>query len=332
MYNSATLFSIAERLLKERRVPEALRKFRDAEVLGSCSDQCAAHRWTAHMLLGDFQSAWRESDGIDARGSADPHRLWDGQPFRSRHVLIRCLHGLGDTIQYFRYVPQILKSAATVTVEAQPALKRLFERTGGSVRIITWGDAEPHWDQQVEIVELPRIFRTDLTSIPAVIPYLHVPEEDRVLRPHTARVGLVWAAGAYNPARSIPLSKLRTIREGGINFVSLQGEPDRAGLKVDGHGIEDLYETSGCVFEAARTLLTLDLLITVDTMLAHLGGALGIPVWTLLPYEADWRWMLDRSDSPWYPSMRLFRQTQPGDWDSVVSEVREAIRVWGRER
>ena len=277
------------------------------------------------MLAGEFELAWRESDLISARGKPDPHRFWNGNALRGRRVLIRCLHGLGDTIQFIRYAPLLRRYASRVVVEAQPALKELLAASNLADEVITWGEREPVWDQQIEVIELPRIFRTTLVSVPADVPYLLVPGGAFQTRSNgDFRVGLVWSSSMYEPARTIPLDVMAEICSvPGATFRSLQADPERRRLWDYPAPISDVFESS--IVRAATNLQHIDLLISADTMMAHLAGALGRPVWTLLPYEADWRWMLEREDSPWYPTMRLFRQSSPGDWREVIERVQQAL-------
>jgi len=323
---AAQLFKRAGEELRSRRPHQAIPLFRGAEDSGYDADSCAAGRWNCHMLLGDFEAAWEESDEIARRGNPDPHRFWNGQSFDGKRVLVRCLHGLGDTIQFIRYAPLVRREAKTLIIEAQPRLRPLMECCGLAGSIITWGEPEPEWDLQIEVMELPRIFRATVSSIPASVPYLRIPAASRLRETRHVRVGLVWASGGFNPARSIPLKTLSGICSApGIEFCSFQAGPERCELAACPVPIEDWDEKTNSVLEAARSLADIDLLITVDTMMAHLAGALGRPVWTLLPYDADWRWMLNRSDSPWYPSMRLFRQASREDWNSVVKDVRNSL-------
>ncbi len=319
------LLARAEEQLSCMRIPEALRLFRLAEQAGCDPDSCAAGRWTCHMLAGEFESAWQESDAISNRGNPDPHRFWDGRPLRGRSILLRCLHGLGDSIQFIRYAPLIRREARQLVIEAQPTLKSLIQESELADDVITWGEPEPYWDQQIEIIELPRIFRTSVDSIPNNVPYLHVRSVLPIGRydgSRSLRVGIVWASSVYNPARSISLKEMAGLfKVGGVSFFSLQAGPERAQLEPWSRQIVNLYDESGCVMKMAQNLKTLDLVISVDTMIAHLAGAMGLPVWTLLPYECDWRWMLDRDDCPWYPTMRLFRQPRREDWDTVIQRV-----------
>ncbi len=196
-------------------------------------------------------------------------------------------------------------------------------------RVITWGEQEPSWDQQVEIVELPLIFRTTLDTIPAAVPYIHIPNgstDDSFCGKRPLRVGLVWASSAFNPARSVPLAELATLFElPDVSFFSFQAGDERAQLRHWSNQIGDLYNEGQSVLETAMSMKNMDLVITVDTMTAHLAGAMGLEVWTLLPYACDWRWMLHRTDSPWYPTMRLFRQPAPGAWEAVVQSLRREL-------
>ncbi len=323
------LFEKAEQALRARQVTEAVRLYEVAEGSGCDSDLCAAGRWTAYMLLGDFERAWRESDAISARGNPDRNRYWDGQDLAGRSIIIRCLHGLGDTLQFIRYASLVRRQARSLTIEAQPLLKGLLKEADLADEVITWGEPEPFWDQQIEVIELPRVFRTTVESVPNDVPYFHLKSWKGVVKydgSRPIRVGINWASSAYNPARSIRLEQmaaLSTIQN--VALCSLQAGPEREQLVSCCAPIQDICNESECLLATANTVAGMDLVITVDTMLAHLAGALARPVWTLVPYEGDWRWMLDRDDSPWYPSMRLFRQRRPGAWQPVIEAVRHEL-------
>lgn len=281
------------------------------------------------MLAGEFEQAWSESEAIAGRGKPDPHRFWDGRPFSGRRIMLRCLHGLGDTLQFIRYAPLLRRKAKSLTIEAQPKLKELLQQAQLADRVITWGEPEwgenePPWDQQIEVMELPRIFCTTLDSIPTRVPYIDVPAdpEHAICNRERLRVGFVWMSSVYNPARSVPIELLAQLFVvPGVSFVSLQAGPESSQAKSWGSWVTILPDEYTGIFATAKTIKHLDLVITVDTMTAHLAGAMGKSVWTLLPYECDWRWMLERSDSPWYPTMRLFRQREPGDWNPVIEAV-----------
>ncbi len=321
--NAQALFEKAGEEFRARRLESALADLVVAERIGYSPDECAAARWECWMLLGRFEQAWEESDAIARRGARDPHRFWDGQPFAGKRVIIRCLHGLGDTIQFIRYAEWIRREARSVAVECHPELVRLLRHVQGIDEVFCWGGdapaAQPEWDSQIEVNELPRIFRSRVDTIPRDVPYIHVCASDLACNPRK-RVGLVWQSSQWNPARSAPLDLLlESLADSGWDLFSLQ-------FGCEQNRIPALAQSD--VLETAKQMMDLDLIITVDTMTAHLAGALGLPVWVLLPFEADWRWMLDRADSPWYPTMRLFRQKAQGDWASALEGLRcqETIR------
>ncbi len=331
--NGKADFQLALELFSERRIPAALELLFRAERAGYDPAECAAYRWSCWMLSGDFERAWRESDRIAALGRPDPNRFWDGRPFRGKRVLIRCLHGYGDAIQFIRYARLVKREASRVIVQTHPELVSLMRGIPYLDRVITWPDdsaEELDWEQQIEVMELPRAFRTTLRTVPSEVPYLHIPaattKRSRIssISGKRPRIGLQWGASEWNPARSIPLSALsKVLRLSNFDFYSFQRGPVRAELNGIGRRfrIRDIGGNSPEISRTAATLADIDLLISVDTMLAHLAGALAIPVWVLLPYEADWRWMLGRQDTPWYPTMRLFRQPAKGDWKTPVLEI-----------
>jgi hypothetical protein len=292
-------------------------------------DPCAV--WTAHMRAGEFEAAWRISDLLLAK--SPPHvpdlprhmrSVWDGSPLMGRRVLVRCYRGLGDTLQFVRFLPRLKSIAAEVILWVQPCLIPLLDSLGGRGfdRVIPLHDGTPQtdFDTDIEIMELAHAFRVNDQSIPPA-PYLHVPLATAPARGRMS-VGLTFRTGDWDPLRKIPSSFLAPLfSTPGIDWVVCHESRDPA----DPRG-PTIRQFRGGIDRLARTLCGLDLVITVDTMCAHLAGALGVPVWTLLHAQADWRWMLDREDSPWYPSMRLFRQDLPGDWAPVIDRVRAALQ------
>jgi hypothetical protein len=333
----------AEQLLEQRELILAHSLFDRAEGEGADPDRCAAGRWMVFMLAGDFASAWRESDAIRMRCRPDVHRFWHGEELHGKRVLIRCLHGFGDSVQMLRFIP-LLRALGVVRaiVECAPAAVELVRCMVGIDEVITWGSdapsTPPEFDVQIEVLELPYILRATVASLPAATQHLRLPLD--VLRqahdavsayPTTPRVGVVWSAGAWNPSRSIALDMLRPIfRTSDVILCNLQGGPPREEWnRLSSTNLRDpvAFTVAGLV-PLAALVANLDLVITVDTLAAHLAGTLDIPCFLLLQHAADWRWMVDRMDSPWYPSLRLFRQPCPGDWQSAVLEMSRVLDAW----
>lgn len=295
------------------------------------SSQITSDPWIHHMRSGAFEKAWKFSDNILKQGlNRDYDNLprhyqciWDGTPLNGKRVLIRCYHGLGDTIQFIRYAALVKEIAKEVIVWTQKPLIKLLETVKGIDQLLPLHDGSPEvdYDVDVEIMELPHIFRTTVSTIPAEIPYLHVEPMQLPQKKHLA-IGLVWQVSNWNQSRNIPYSVFENLKEVEHSIYILQENASSAGWK-EGFGTHpgefDLYNY-------ARLIKGLDLLITVDSMPAHVAGAQNVPVWVMLTHEADWRWMKNRIDCPWYPSMRLFRQQTPGDWKSVVESISKEIK------
>ena len=330
------VLSAAEELLAKRRLDAALRRFQGAEAMGADPDACAAGRWQVHMLRGDFAAAWKESRTVREGGKAQENCLWRGEDVRGKRVMVRCLHGLGDAVQFFRYAPQLEAMAESVVWEVPPELLHLAPYFRGVKRAVTWGEGRPapeDWDVQIEIMELPCLFQTRLTDLPIATNYLWLPRKlaDSVHAgmgtASTPRIGLVWAAGEWNQSRSVAPELFSQILEtGGCEFWNMQGGSAQHFAAQD-----KLRDTKLChsgVLALASVIEQFDLVITVDTLAAHLAGALGVEAWVMLQYAADWRWMMERDDSPWYPSLRLFRQPTPGNWAAVLHAVRYALQEW----
>ena len=296
--------------------------------------------WTRHMRAGDFAGAWEVSDAVLAarRGAGFPpgwdqprhlQLIWNGAPLEGKRVLVRCYHGLGDTVQFIRYAPLLRAAAREVIVWAQPALVPLVRTVPGVDRVLPLHDGAPEadFDADLEIMELPHVFRSTVGTLPAAVPYLHVePAEGFPRVPGRRAVGLVWGSGAWDPRRSVPAALLAEVLGPlpGVDWHLLQRGSAREEMPAE-FGAE---AGSDDPLEAARTMKALDLVISVDSFPAHLAGALGVPTWTLLPAPADWRWLEGRADNPWYPTMRLFRQEarRPGDWRPVLAQVVAALR------
>lgn len=334
-----------EALLVERRVLHAIELLQLAEESGAEPDRCAGARWHCWMLLGDMERAWWESDAIRARGGFDALRFWDGSDPTGKRVMVRSLHGYGDAVQNLRFLPELRRRAKRVTLEVAPELVRLARHARGADEVITWGEdapaIAPEYDMQIEITELPYLLRCKTHELPAEMPYLRLPDalvqaaRDEVADGARPNVGLAWSSSRWDPSRSIPLESFRQILSpGSLAFWSLQTAADnepwrrlctdcRWPVRVAGEGSAE---------QTAAYLRAMDLVITVDTFVAHLAGALGRPVWLLLKHDADWRWGLDGDNTPWYPTMRLFRQRERGNWQPVLAELRQALERWSAER
>jgi hypothetical protein len=345
MTRAEELLGQAEALLQERNLAAALHGFEAAEDAGADLAGCAGCRWLVHMLRDDFEAAWRESDRIRASGFPDPHRFWQGEEFAGKRLIVRCLHGFGDAVQFLRYAPALRERADRLIVEVPPALFELAAMFDGVDEVITWGERAPaqppEWDVQMEINELPYVFRTIGSELPLSVSYLRlrraVKQESRPVarKQESLRVGVVWGSGDWNASRSVPLDLLRgALRTPGCEFWNLQGGAQRQ----EWSGVQDcgqLHAAAVCessIPHLAGLIEQLDLVVTPDTLAAHLAGALGTPAWVMLEHAADWRWQHKRSDSPWYPSLRLFRQHTPGDWQSVVTQIGEALRAQANAR
>jgi hypothetical protein len=297
--------------------------------------QYAPDLWMHYMLQGQFEDAWKCSDISLQANKGKPcwhlprHQqyIWNGESLAGKKVLVRCYHGLGDTIQYIRFMPQLKSIASAVIVWAQADLIPLLQTAEGVDQLLPLHDGTPevNYDVDVEIMELPHIFRTTLETLPATVPYLHV--EPLPIAPQNGKqkIGLVWQAGGWDKRRDVPFELLHPLFEmEHVEIIILQADAEKAGWQ-QGFGINP---GNFNLYDYARIVKGLDLLITVDSMPAHLAGALGVPVFTLLHSAADWRWMQDREDSPWYPTMQLFRQKEQGDWEKVISSVQKELETF----
>jgi Tfp pilus assembly protein PilF len=289
-------------------------------------------RWNAsvaQLTLGDFAAGWSNFEHRSAHKYAAFPR-WDGSDLTGKQILIHAEQGFGDTIQFVRYCPLVKAFGGQVILECQPELVDLLAGMQGIDQLLPTGSAAPQFDCQIPLMSIPLVLGTTMETIPRIVPYLKARQSrdwERELQPASKqlKVGLVWAGSTahHNDRnRSIPARLLSALGQPEhVNFYSLQQKPHSASIgEIDALRFAGAWDN--LTFEDTAAILThLDLLISVDTSAAHLAGALGRPVWTLLPYASDWRWMLDRLDTPWYPTMRLFRQPQLQDWTSVLQNV-----------
>ena len=337
------MFQQAHRQLDVRDVQGALSQFDAAQAVGYPENECAAGRWQCWMLLGQFQQAWQESQRIADSRQADRDQLWSGESWRDRRLMLRCLHGLGDTIQFIRYVQLLREQCQWLAVQTHPELVRLVQCVKGPDAVFSWpvdNDKEPGpWDLQMEVTQLPFAFRTTLETISQTTPqspYISIPQHaienagaQIDLKSRRPKVGLVWNSGPFDASRNVPTELVASLFELDCDFYSLQkGVPFPT---LFSERVIDLLAHIQDVLDTAAYMKQLDLVITVDTMTAHLAGALNVPVWIMLPAKADWRWMLKRTDSPWYPTARLFRQSEHNTWQPVIEQIQHELPVWSMQ-
>jgi len=311
-------------------------------------DYADAHwnRTLALLLKGDLAEGWThyqahyEALKTRAIHPKDDHPLWHGEPLNGQRILVRFEQGLGDNLQFIRYLPLVKQRGGTVIYQAKPALHALLKGFEGIDELIEV-TPDPHvyadYDVQISLMDLPRVFNTTMDNIPGSGPYLK-PDPERIptwqgtFGPSGMKVGLVWAGSPYHRNdrnRSCQINAMAPLSQTqGAHFYGLQtgAASQEAQTHPDihfhnlGHRLHDLSDT-------AAAIAHLDLVISVDTAVLHLAGALGKPAWGLLPYAPDWRWMLDRTDTPWYPTLRLFRQPRPGDWITVFDQVARTLQT-----
>lgn len=331
-------------LLKLGRLPEAEAAFRTSLRLDP--DRPLAH-WNlafVRLLQGKWSLAWPDYPWrlklpealAHARAFEEP--AWEGESFAGRTLLVWAEQGYGDTIQFVRFLPEVKRRGGTVLLQAQAALLGLLESCADADRVIGEHEDPPPFDLQVPVLSLPAVLGAEPDRVPAEVPYLGVPdpiraqpplELARALAPHvgTRRVGLVWAGNPHqkdNPTRSIDprhfkaLASLRGVRWFGLQRAVADYDPGRLPEVLQA---TDLAPCLATFSETAWALENLDLLISVDSAPVHLAGALGVPVLALLSFSPDWRWLWGREDSPFYPTMRLYRQPAPGDWTGVIQRL-----------
>ena len=332
----------ALRLLK--RFDEAIAAYDRAVALQPDYAAALINRAQSKLLLGRMSEGWRDyecrlTEEFRKTQAVPDIPDWAGESLVGRNILIYAEQGLGDIIQFCRYVPMLSERGANVSFLAPPNLLRLLASLRGKCRVLSSLTDYDRFDFRCALMSLPYLLGTTLDNIPAVIPYLYVDARRSVqwrdrIGQHGFRVGICWQGKkASSPDRSFSLRELYPISQiPGVRLISLQrqnGEEELAqlpaGMPVEALG-EDFDSGPDAFLDTAAIMQSLDLIISCDTAVAHLAGALGRPTWVALAYVPDWRWFLDRSDSPWYPAMRLFRQPKQDDWPSVFAEMTAGIR------
>ncbi len=341
----------------ECNLPKSIEFFRRAISLRP--DYAEAHDGLGLTLLlsGQLQEGWTEQEwrwkksilAHTRRNFTQP--MWDGKPLSApgNTLLIYAEQGFGDVLQFCRYVPiakKFLGPDTTVLFEVPPELETLMRTVGGYDQIFVKGQPLPNFNVQIPLMSIPWVMGTTLQTIPAPVPYL-TPDaakvehwKDRMAALGTAKkVGIAWAGRPTHPrdaARSITLAQMAPLAANGnadgVTFISVQKGPAQSQLASPptGMNIVDVADDLKDFNDTAALVMNLDLVIAVDTSINHLAGALNRPAWVLSPFSPDWRWLLAREDSPWYPSLHVFRQPASGDWDNLMLQVATRFRDWAR--
>ena len=311
-----------------------------------------------YLSLGEFALGWPLYEArFDVPAFGNPRRRFDvprwhgSEPLAGRALLVHAEQGLGDVMQFCRYLPLLAAQGATIVFEVMPSLKALLRTLPGAMHIIGRGEPIPAVDYYCPLLSLPHALNTRVDTIPAQVPYLAAEPErvarwqERLRTLRGLRVGLAWQGNpkaeefVWARGRSLPLAALESLAQlPGVSLVSLQKGPgceQLARVPFADRIVElgsDLDAGPDAFLDTAAVMASLDLVVSCDTAIVHLAGALGRPVWTALSLSPEWRWLLARNDSPWYPTMRLFRQSTDGDWGAVVTALARALAPLAAQR
>ncbi len=327
------------------RLEEALSAYDRALQLDPGYALAGYGRALVYLARGNFASGfagynqWRHH-GIPSRIFAQP--AWHGEEIPGQTLFLHAEQGFGDAIQHARFLPEARRRVGRLVLECRPELKTLFMQASLADEVIAYGETPPAFDLWASQISLPGLLNVTLESLPNRVPYLKWQDDpgdnarNRNPERKTLRVGLAWSGNPshhQDASRSITLQNLEPLKDiPGVRYISLQKPVPARDIRVfqDWPTMEDAGSNLPDFLASARLVAGLDLVVTVDTAMAHLAGALGKPVWTLLPAAADWRWQTRRTDSPWYPTMRLFRQHRGGDWHAVVDSVVGALKKFAQ--
>jgi len=329
---------------------QAIANYDHAIVLEPGHSHAHFNRAIALLLGGRLTEGWKAYKWrrhADLKMTIYPHRYeiprWDGSSFEGRRLLVHYEQGMGDTLQFVRYLPMVKQQGGTVILEARKPLLGLLRDLHGVDEFMEASSKKPSvpFDLHISLLDLPGIFATTLETIPRRVPYIHADPRKvaywRQKLPQTEfKVGITWAgspAHSKDHARSCSLQYFTPLTHlVGVRLFALQKGPAAKDVQdlTEQLPISNLADQCEDFADTAAVIQNLDLVISVDTAVLHLAGATAKAVWALLPFVPDWRWMLHRQDSPWYPTMKLFRQSKPGDWSSVFCAVREQLKLWVR--
>lgn len=345
----AALYNIGYTLKKEGYYEQAITIYK--KVLDAKPDYALAHCGLAAALLatGDFEQGFQEYEWrwktCQEKRKKFTQPVWNGSSLAKKRLYVYAEQGLGDTIQFIRYLPELKKQGATIIFETQPPLRDLLSLCPYIDHLITASDPEPVFDYHVPLMSIPLIVKTRLETIPCTTPYLYASPElttawrEKLAADHSFKIGICWHGNSRytRPAlqiaaqeKAIPLSAFAPLAAlPDVSLYSLQrvdGIDELDSIDFTVNTFDAAFDhTQGRFMDTAAVMHSLDLVITSDTSIAHLAGALGIPTWLLLSHPADWRWLRDRTDSPWYPTIRIFRQEKHNDWHAVIQAVRKAL-------
>jgi len=332
-------------LVQLHRHDEALASFGKALAFAPDNAAFELNEGIARLCAGDFLGGWAKFEArLRPHGGTLARQFeslpWRGEtPLKGRSILLHAEDDLADTLQFVRYVAPVVAAGARVVLEVQPELADLMAGVAGVAAVVSQGEKVPAHELNCPLPSLPRAFSTTLDTIPAAMPYIRASAQrvkawKTVLQQvKSPRVGFLWASDLDSKTgrdRSIALEQfLPLLEHPRARFVSLRGKLQRSEATLLGQqaGFSPLSAELRGFTDVAAVLSLLDLVVTIDGPIAHLAGALGRPVWILLPFQSDYRWMLNRDDSPWYPTATLFRRPAVGDWDSVIAAVRQAMAV-----
>ncbi len=326
-------YNLGSALQRQGRYAEALACYGRALALKPDYARAHLNRSLVLLLIGKLDEGWPEYEwrfAVNGYHRNFDRPLWAGKPLKGQSILVHAEQGFGDTLQFIRFVPTIAERGGSVVLEVPASLVRLARTIAGASQIVAAGDPLPAFDCHCPLLSLPRVLKTNLATIPNAVPYLGVPAEastvwaERIATAPGLRVGIAWAGTTQG---TIDLQLFQPLWEiTGISWFSLQVGAESRGLSsLDRVKIVDLAPWLTDFAETAAAIRHLDLVISVDTSVAHLAGALGRQTWVLLPHVPDWRWLLDRDDSPWYPTARLFRRKNAGDWPVMANAVAAAL-------
>lgn len=335
------LYNLGVSLRALKRFEEALAAYDQALALAPGFAQAHHNRAAVLLQTGDLLNGFREFEWRKlCPGFVDDQRYklerpWRGEPIAGKSLYVYCEYFQGDLLQFGRYALAAEQAGAKVILSAPDAMHALLRTMSPSIEIVPEEAPPPAYDYNAALMTLPALFGTSLERVPRAQSYLSA-EPERVARwrerigPGGLRIGLAWSGSMRDPSRSYPLTEaVAALEAPGVRLISLQkhsGLDQLAALAGRVETMEDFDEGPDLFLDTAAALTCCDLFVTLDTSVAHLAGALGVRTWLALPHLADWRWLEGRADSPWYPTLRLFRQGQPGDWAGVFAQMGELLR------